>query len=36
MNVFDDYGYMESTVYDNTEADTCQTVNKWLDDLGWV
>ena len=36
MNVIDDLDYIENTTYDYSTVDTCETVNKWLDDFGWI
>ena len=36
MNIIDDLDYIENTTYDYSGTDTCETVNKWLDDFGWV
>lgn len=36
MNIFSDYDSVETTTYDYSNSDTCETVNKWLDDFGWV
>lgn len=35
MNIIDDYDYVETTEETSTE-DVNETVNKWLDDFGWV
>ena len=36
MNVIEDYDYTGDAVYEESNEDTCETVNKWLDDFGWV
>ena len=36
MNIIDDYDYVETNYDENSTTDTCETVNKWLDDFGWV
>ena len=36
MNIIDDYDYVEIKTDDSSYGDTCETVNKWLDDFGWV
>ena len=36
MNVIDDFEYIENTTYDYSGTDTDSTVNRWLDDFGWV
>ena len=35
MNCIDDFDYSETT-YDYSEKEDVETVNKWLDDFGWV
>lgn len=36
MNILDDFDYYESTTYDYSQSDEETSVNKWLDDFGWV